>query len=61
VRARRSTRRPVGDFECFGPGYLFRFVVDGRALQAHVGLGGGVTPEVREEAVAVLQSIAVER
>jgi hypothetical protein len=48
------------EFECFGPSCLFRFVVRGRALQAHLGIGPDTTPERRGEAVEVLNSITVE-
>lgn len=50
-----------GEFECFGPSYLFRFVLDGRALQAHIGIGPTASAERREEAAAVLRSITNER
>lgn len=49
------------EFECFGPSYLFRFVVRGRHLQAHLGVGPDATEERRAEAVQVLNSITVER
>lgn len=49
------------EFECFGPSYLFRFVVRGRSLQAHLGIGPDATEDLRAEAVQVLTSITVER
>lgn len=48
------------EFACFGPSYLFRFFVQGRALQAHVGIGHAATAQRRDEAVEVLNSITVE-
>jgi hypothetical protein len=53
------SRERFGDFECFGPSYLFRFVVAGRALQAHIGIGPDASQQRRDEAVAVLRSITV--
>lgn len=29
----------LGEFECFGRSYAFRFIVEGRGLQAHLALG----------------------
>lgn len=49
------------EFACFGPSYVFVFVVKGRALQAHVGVGPDATADRRDEAVDVLNSITVER
>jgi hypothetical protein len=48
-------------FECFGPSHAFLFVIEGRALQAHLGIGSDATAERRDEAVEVLRSIIVER
>jgi hypothetical protein len=53
--------RRFAEFACFGPSYVFLFVVRGRALQAHLGIGPDITPERRDEAVEVLNSITVER
>lgn len=49
------------EFGCFGPSYVFLFIVEGRALQAHVGIGPDATAERRDDAVEVLNSITVER
>ena len=51
-----------GEFGCFGPSYVFLFVVGDRALQAHVGIGSDATSKRREEALDVLkiQSLAPE-
>jgi hypothetical protein len=48
------------EFACFGPSYVFFFVARGRALQAHLGIGPDTTPERRDEAVEVLNSITAE-
>jgi len=49
----------LAHFGCFGHSYAFRFIVGGRGLQAHVGLGRRVDPETRERALAVVNSIRV--
>jgi hypothetical protein len=48
------------EYECFGPGRLFRFRTGGRNFQAHVALGGGASVEAREQTLAILQSLIVE-
>jgi len=49
----------LADFECFGRSYAFRFVVGGRALQAHVGLGHDATAARLSEALAAVNSLDV--
>lgn len=51
----------LAEFECFGRSYAFRFVVAGRALQAHLAVGRAADQETREAALAVLNSIRVRR
>lgn len=51
----------LAEFECFGRSYAFRFVVEGRGLQAHLALGRRADHRTRENALAVLNSIRVER
>ena len=51
----------LAEYECFGHSYMFRFILSGRALQAHVAFGRNATMERREEALGVLTSITVAR
>jgi hypothetical protein len=51
----------VADFECFGRSYAFRFIVEGRGLQAHLALGHTADQKTRTDALAVLNSISVAR
>lgn len=51
----------LAEFECFGRSYAFWFIVSGRGLQAHIGLGSIADPKTRAHAVAVLNSIRVEQ
>ena len=51
----------LAEFECFGRSYVFRFVVDGRRLQAHIGLGADAGPTMRARALAALNSVRLER
>ena len=51
----------LAEFECFGRSYAFRFVVEGRGLQAHLALGSRADQRTRANALAVLNSIRVER
>jgi hypothetical protein len=48
------------EYECFGPSTLFRFRVGDRALQAHVALGRDASYGMRDRALAILESLAVE-
>ncbi|MBD0329316.1 MAG: hypothetical protein ICV64_04350 [Thermoleophilia bacterium] len=50
----------LAEFECFGHSRMFRFILDGRALQAHVGIGPDATADRREEALDVLNSIVIQ-
>ena len=64
-RAEFTDRRPISAlsdgqlaaFECFGRSYAFRLMVRGRALQAHVGIGGSADSRRRSDALAVLNSL----
>jgi hypothetical protein len=51
----------LAEFECFGRSYAFRFVVEGRGMQAHLALGSRADQSTRANALAVLNSIRVER
>ena len=46
----------LADFECFGRSYAFRFILGGKALQAHVALGDAADPQTRAAALALLNS-----
>ena len=48
------------EFECFGRSYPFFFSVGGRSFQAFVQLGDRAAPKLREQALAVLESIRLE-
>ena len=48
------------EYECFGPSTLFRFRVGDRALQAHVALGEDAGDDMRDRALAILESLEVE-
>jgi hypothetical protein len=48
------------EYECFGPSTMFRFRVGDRDFQAHVALGPEADDALRDEALAILESIAVE-
>lgn len=37
----------LAEFECFGRSYVFRFIVGGRGLQAHIGLGSDADSKTR--------------
>jgi hypothetical protein len=50
----------LAEFGCFGRSYAFRFLVGGRGLQAHVGLGRAADAQTRAHALAVLNSIRVD-
>jgi hypothetical protein len=56
----RLSEGELAEYECFGRSHMFRFLVDGRTLQAHVGIGSDATADRREEALDVLNSIVVE-
>jgi hypothetical protein len=47
-----------GNYECFGQSYLFHFNSAGRDLQAHVVIGHLATARRRDEALAILDSLA---
>lgn len=51
----------LAEFECFGRSYAFRFIVGGRGLQAHIGIGLDADPKTRMGALAVLNSVLVRR
>lgn len=51
----------LAEFECFGRSFAYRFVVGGRSLQAHLALGRLADQRTRGDALAVLNSILVER
>lgn len=58
IRALRDGQ--LAEFECFGRSFAFRFILDGRALQAHVGLGSDGDLEREPEAIALLSSLTVD-
>ena len=49
----------LANFECFGHSYAFRFIVNGRAIQAHVGLGRDADNARRSEALRVVNSLRI--
>jgi hypothetical protein len=51
----------LAEYECFGRSYAFRFVVAGRALQAHVALGRVADRKTRAAALTLLNSVRAER
>jgi hypothetical protein len=53
-------RRRFLQFDCFGPSYMLRLIVNRRPIQVHVGLGKEASSERRAEVVAIVNSITVE-
>jgi hypothetical protein len=53
-------RGAFANYECFGPGRRFRFRTGGRNFHAHVALGRSASHEVREQALAILDSLTVD-
>jgi hypothetical protein len=53
-------RNRFRQFDCFGPSYMLRVIVNGRPIQIHAGLGRNASGERRAEVLAVVNSITVE-
>lgn len=49
------------NYECFGTNTMFRFRLGGRALQSHVALGRDADVPLRRKALAILDSLTVDR
>jgi hypothetical protein len=50
----------LAEWECFARSYQFRFLLQGRALQAHIGFGPDTPAELRAQALGVLNSVEVD-
>jgi hypothetical protein len=57
VRSHREGQ--LAEFECFGRSWMFRFVIEGRDVQVHVGLGRRADPHRADEALALVNSLSV--
>jgi hypothetical protein len=51
----------LANFECFGRSYLFALLIDGRAVQAHIGLGPDADDDRRQQALQLLNTVAIDR